>query len=87
MIVTLEAGEAWSTVVGAEGLLVRVAGGEVWLTREGDPDDHVVAAPQAFRSARRGRLAVQALTPARLEVSPLRVAASPEAQSIPVAPR
>jgi len=87
MVIDLDAAEAWSTVVGAEGLLVRVAAGEVWLTREGDTEDHVLGAPFAFRSERRGRLAVQALGPARLEVSPLRRGAALREQPIAATPR
>ncbi len=87
MIITLSEAEAWSTVVGAEGIRVRVAAGEVWLTREGDVEDHVLAAPQTFRSERRGRLAVQALGPARLEVSPLRAGAIVAEQPVTATPR
>jgi hypothetical protein len=87
MIVTLSEAEAWSTMVGAEGILVRVIAGEVWLTREGDPEDHVVAAPGVFRSERRGRLAVQALAPARLEAASLRSGAALHEQPITASPR
>lgn len=42
--------------------------GTVWLTRESDPEDHVLTAPAVFTSHRRGRLAVEALTRAIVEV-------------------
>jgi hypothetical protein len=74
MIVELEADQVWSVAVGrgrGRGVEVRVMEGEVWLTREGDPEDHVLAAPRVFESARRGRLAVTALRATRLEVVPL----------------
>lgn len=71
MIVDLTASQAWSAEVRHEGIEVRVIAGEVWITRERDVEDHLLAAPQTFRSGRRGRLAVQALGAARLEVVPL----------------
>ncbi len=87
MIVTLADGEAWSTVVGAEGIRVQVAEGEVWNTREGDPEDHVVA--DAFESRRPGRLALLALGPARVELAPLGRSARTlrGGQPIPASPR
>lgn len=87
MIVTLSETQTWSAVVGPEGILVRVVAGEVWITREGDREDHVVAAPRAFQSTGRGRLAVQALGPARLEVSPLVSGVLLEVHPIPATPR
>ncbi len=74
MIVQLAESQTWSAVVGGEGIEVRVAAGEVWLTRERDAEDHVLAAPAVFRSAWSGRLAVQALAPARLEIRTLQPA-------------
>ena len=79
MIVELEADGVWSVEVGRGGVEVRVAAGEVWLTREGDLEDHVLAAPRAFESARRGKLVVTALTAVRFEVASLaRPAALPQ---------
>ncbi len=75
MTIDLSQSQTWSAEVGQAGLEVRVTSGEVWITRERDPEDHVVAAGEAFESGLRGRLAIQALTPARLEVAPLRRAA------------
>ncbi len=88
MIVELGPSQTWSAVVGGEGIAVRVAAGEVWLTRERDPEDHVLSAPDVFRSDWRGRLAVQALAPARLELQPLRRAPGllPE-RALPATPR
>jgi Protein of unknown function (DUF2917) len=43
--------------------------GEVLVTLEGDLDDHVLAAGQAFRAERRGRLVVAALGPSRVRVA------------------
>jgi hypothetical protein len=40
----------------------------VWITVEGDPEDHLVAAPAGFARPARGRFAVLALSPARLVV-------------------
>lgn len=48
---------------------VRVACGRVWLTIEGDPDDHLLARGQSLTLPRGARVLVQALdTPARLVV-------------------
>jgi hypothetical protein len=60
---------AWSGRVGRGGATVRCAAGSVWLTREGDSEDRVLEAGQAFRSERPGRIAVLALGAARVEVS------------------
>jgi hypothetical protein len=74
MIVELGASQTWSALVGGEGIEVRVAAGEAWLTRERDPEDHLLSAPEIFRSTWRGRLAVQALGPLRLEIRSLQPA-------------
>jgi hypothetical protein len=63
--------QTWSVVVGHGGVEVRVLAGSVWMTREGDPEDHVLDAPDAFASTRPGRLVVFALGPARVDVAPL----------------
>jgi len=69
MILDLSRCQAWSAVVGRAGILVRVGSGQVWITREGDPEDHILGEGQALESGRRGRLAVLALSPARLEIA------------------
>ncbi len=71
MMLELSQSQTWSTEVGRRGVEVRVCSGQVWITRERDSEDHVVVAPQGFESARRGKLVVFALSPARIEVSPL----------------
>jgi hypothetical protein len=70
-LVDLAPSQAWSAEVGRGGVEVRIAAGEVWLTREGDPEDHVLTAPARFESRTRGRLAVLALTAATLQVMAL----------------
>ncbi len=62
-------GVAWSRRAGRGGATVRCLDGSVWLTREGDPEDRVLETGQAFRSERRGRIAVLALGSARVVVS------------------
>ncbi len=59
---------AWSVEVGHAGIEVRILEGEAWITREGDPEDHVLEAPAVFRSSQTGRLAVMALGFALLAV-------------------
>lgn len=71
MMLDLSESQTWSAEVGREGLQVRVRSGEVWITRQRDAIDHLVLAPECFESAWRGRLVVLALTPSRIEVTPL----------------
>ena len=71
MMLDLTQSQTWSAEVGRAGIEVRVASGEVWITRERDLDDHVLAAPDSFDSTWKGKLVVYALSPARLEVKPL----------------
>jgi hypothetical protein len=68
MKLELSNSQAWSVPVGPEGLEIHVTAGTVLVTREGDPEDHVLVAPGAFSSDAHGRLAVWALTPAELDV-------------------
>jgi len=71
-MIELAPSQTWSAEVNGTGVEVRIAAGEVWITRERDPEDHVLAAPATFESRSRGRLVVLALSAARLEVVPLR---------------
>jgi hypothetical protein len=68
MKLELRDGQAWSVPVGHAGFEVHVVRGTVLVTREGDPEDHVLSAPDAFTTFASGRLAVWALSPAVLEV-------------------
>lgn len=68
MKLALQNSQAWSVPVGHEGFEVHVNTGTVLVTREGDPEDHVLVAPEAFTSHAHGRLAIWALTPAEVEV-------------------
>ena len=70
MVIELRPSQTWSAEVDRRGLEVRIAAGEVWITRESDPEDHLLSAPATFESRSRGRLAVLALTAARVEVLP-----------------
>ena len=66
-VVDLAAGETWS-LDAPHGLALTCERGSAWITVEGDPEDHVVAAPAVVASPARGRVAVLALSPARLLV-------------------
>jgi DUF2917 family protein len=66
-VVDLEPGATWSTQA-PHGLAITCEDGSVWITVEGDPEDHMLAAPGVFASSVRGRYAVLALTRARLLV-------------------
>ncbi|WP_242393848.1 DUF2917 domain-containing protein [Anaeromyxobacter oryzisoli] len=50
------------------GAAVECLAGLVWVTFEGDPADHVLAAGDALVVGRKGRLAMQALEPSRVRV-------------------
>ena len=45
---------------------LRVRRGLVWVTRSGDPRDHVLAAGQGIRFPGRGRVVIEALAPATI---------------------
>ena len=69
----LELDETWSCKTSgrerAPGLEVRCLSGAVWVTLEGDVEDHVLSEGDSFVAARPGRVAVMALRPARLRVT------------------
>lgn len=62
-------GATWSSPE-PRGCTVRCERGAVWITVEGDPEDHLLSAPGEFTSAAHGRFAVMALEPARIVVEP-----------------
>lgn len=66
----LAEGEAWSTQSPRAGLAVRCESGKLWLTVEGDPEDHILLAPDVFTVPTRGRVAVLALSPSSIEITP-----------------
>ncbi len=74
--ILLEEDETWSFEAGRPGVEVDCLSGEVWVTVEGDPQDHVLAAGATFSTGRRGRLAMMALRPARLGLRTVRQADS-----------
>ena len=71
MMLDLSQSQTWSAKVGRAGLEVRVASGDVWITRERDVEDHVLTGPDTFDSTWKGKLVICALSPARVEVRPL----------------
>jgi hypothetical protein len=44
------------------GMKVHDEAGTLWLTQEGDPDDHVLEAGDTFETKRTGALVVQAIS-------------------------
>jgi hypothetical protein len=54
----------------AEAGGVRILSGEVWLTRHGDRDDHILRQGDSMRIEGPGGVLVGALTPALIEVEP-----------------
>ncbi len=71
MMLDLSQSQTWSANVGRAGIEVRVASGDVWITREQDLEDHVLTGPDTFDSTWRGKLVIVALSPAHVEVTPL----------------
>ncbi|ATB27380.1 EamA family transporter [Melittangium boletus] len=67
---SLEQGGLWTHPLRLEGLRLSCRAGLVWLTREGDREDHVLKPGQALQVEGPGRVVVQALRPAHLCVSP-----------------
>jgi hypothetical protein len=65
----LELDETWSVVAGRSGIEVRCTRGLVMITREGDPEDHVLPGGGTFVASRPGRVAIWAFQPARLRIS------------------
>jgi hypothetical protein len=79
MIVELNETGTWSADVANAGMEIRVLDGSIWVTQEADPEDHIVGAAGRFVTSHRGRVAIQSLTPARLEVAGARHAHGPRA--------
>jgi hypothetical protein len=67
--VTLTRGALWSHRVRSCGLTFTCHEGWVWLTREGDLEDHVLAAGDTVWLGEPGLVVVQALRPASFELS------------------
>lgn len=55
-------------LVDAEGQAVAVFSGEVWLTQEGDPEDHVLAAGEVFELDRSGLTVLHAFEDSTLAI-------------------
>jgi len=66
---SLEQGGLWTHPLRLEGLRLSCREGLVWLTREGDREDHVLKPGEALQVEGPGRVVVQALRPAHLCVS------------------
>jgi len=64
----LAEGEAWSTHSPRAGLAISCENGKLWVTVEGDPEDHILLAPDRLAIPVRGRVAVLALSPSSIEV-------------------
>jgi hypothetical protein len=62
-------GSTRSVDVRRRSVEVSCVNGEVLVTLEGDSQDHIVAAGDAFLAQRRGRLVVAALRPSRVRLA------------------
>ena len=67
--IALEPWRAWSLVVGRDPVEIALVEGEVMVTFEGDPADHILGEGAAFKTSRRGRVAVVAFRPSRFSVA------------------
>ncbi len=67
--VALGVTRAWSFDVGRQSMRIQVLEGEVMVTFEGDPVDHVLAQGAVFTTSRRGRVAVAAFRPSRFSIT------------------
>ena len=66
--VALEPGEVL-TLDDAAGTRIHARLGQVWITEEGSPKDHVLGPGEAFTVGRGGRTVVQAIKPALLALA------------------
>ncbi|WP_158501705.1 EamA family transporter [Vitiosangium sp. GDMCC 1.1324] len=66
----LAQGALWTYQPRMGGLMLSCCEGSVWLTREGDGEDHVLKPGDALQVEGHGRVVVQALRPARLCFAP-----------------
>jgi len=66
--VALGVAQAWSFDVRHEAVKIEVIEGEVMVTFEGDPTDHVLTQGAVFTTPRRGRVAAAAFRPSRFSV-------------------
>ena len=67
--IALEPWRAWSLVVGRDPIEIALVEGEVMVTFEGDPADHILGKGAVFKTSRRGRVAVVAFRPSRFSVA------------------
>lgn len=66
--VALGVTHAWSRYVRRRPIQIEVLEGEVMVTFEGDPTDHILRPGSAFTTSGRGRVAVAAFRPSRFSV-------------------
>lgn len=64
----LRQGQVMPLEKSAPGKRVRCLGGTLWVTQEGDPEDHILSVGEVFTVSRAGRVVVEGLTPALYRV-------------------
>lgn len=69
--IVLDEDECGSFRVPAPGAEVACLAGSLWVTLEGDPEDHVLAAGESLAALPGGRLAFMALRDARVRLRSL----------------
>jgi Protein of unknown function (DUF2917) len=67
--VALGVTHAWSLDVRRRPIRIELLEGQVMVTFEGDPADHILAPGSAFTTSGRGRVAVAAFRPSRFSVT------------------
>ena len=68
ILVGLPRGALWSHEVHSSELSLTCLEGWIWLTREGDVRDYMLAAGRSVRLDRPGKVVVQALRPSRFSL-------------------
>jgi len=74
--IQLAKGELWRAVGNNRWRAILCLDGMIWITQDGDPRDHLIAAGEMFLISQAGQVLVQGLTSAQLQVTPC-LAASP----------
>ena len=75
-VVELRAGQLWRADGNNCWRAIMCREGVIWITQNGDVQDHVITAGEMFLVSQPGKVIVQALIDARMEVTPCLATAS-----------
>lgn len=68
-IIRLRERELFSIRGDCGGMVVSCRTGDLWLTQEGDPNDHLIGAGENFTISRKGLVLINALSDASFEIA------------------